>query len=475
MSDPIGSGLSLVALIGRPNVGKSTLFNRIADRRLAIVNDTPGVTRDRKYANTEWEGVKFRVVDTGGFEPVSKDEVLSAMRRQTEMAVAEADVVVMLTDGRDGVMPQDEEVLDILRRSEKPLLVAVNKVDGPKHEDGASEFYSLGVEQVWTISAAHGRGVGDLLSEIVELIGEEYGAVPEDDGAEEDDEGGWGDTGEGQDRPRGRRGPPHVSVIGRPNAGKSTLINKILGEERLLALPQPGTTRDSVNVEVSREGKDYVFVDTAGMRKQRRVKEQLEKLSVSHAIRALEAAEVSILMIDATEGVGEQDAKIAGLAHNRGRGVVIMINKWDQVKSNPKTARQYEEDTRYRLRYLSYAPMVFGSAMTGAGLKRLFTTLDRVVLQARRRVRTSQLNQVLERSVARHSPPTHKGRQVKFYYITQVRTGPPTFVVSTNRPEGVHFSYQRFLSNAIREEFGFEGVPLRFFFRRRGREPEQRR
>lgn len=443
--------LARVALIGRPNVGKSTLFNRLVGKRMAIVEDTPGVTRDRKYGESDWNGVAFEVVDTGGLEPKTENEMLQAMRQQTEYAIEEADLILFLTDGREGLLPQDEEILDKLRKAQQPLLVVVNKIDNRKMETLISEFYALGVEQLYPISGIHGIGVGDLLDDVVVLLQQLRPPSEELHVDDEDD-----------DDIR----VPRIAVIGKPNAGKSTLINRILGEERLLATPIAGTTRDAIDVDVTFQDKPYRFIDTAGIRRKKYVKEQLEKVTVHQAIDGLGRSDISLFLVDATEGITEQDTKIAGIAHNKGRGIVIVINKWDLVERDPKAMKKYEEEVRYRLKYLHYAPIVFCSALTGMRIHRIFEAIDRVYQGYRHRIPTGELNRFFAEMLQYHPPPVHRGRPIKFYFITQARVAPPSFMISANQPDAAHVTYQRFITNSLRANFGFEGVPIRLHFRK---------
>ncbi|MBK07172.1 MAG: ribosome biogenesis GTPase Der [Deltaproteobacteria bacterium] len=446
-----------VALIGRPNVGKSTLFNRLIGKKQAIVEDTPGVTRDRQYGHSDWNGLTFSMIDTGGLEPKTDDEILQAMRRQTEYAIEEADLIMMIVDGRQGLLPQDEEILRYLRRSEQPLVVGVNKIDNLSQEIMLADFYSLGVEDLFAISAVHGLGVGDMLDRVVEHLR----AMKGDE--EEVSEEKWEEEEFDEDAPR----IPRVVVLGKPNAGKSTIINQILGEDRLLTMPIAGTTRDSIDVEVEFNGKPYKFIDTAGIRRKKYIKEQLEKVSVYQSIDSLGRSDVGLFMIDASVGITEQDVKIAGLIHNRGRGIIIVVNKWDLVKRSQQAMKEFEEEVRYKFKYLHYAPIVFCSALTGKRLHKVFEKIDEVYEAYRYRIPTGELNRFFTEMVEYHPPPVYRGRPIKFYYVTQVRVAPPSFMISANQPNAAHVTYKRFIINSLRANFGFEGVPIKLFFRQR--------
>lgn len=459
-----------VALIGRPNVGKSTLFNRLTDHRSAIVEDMPGVTRDRQYGYCEWNGLRFEVVDTGGFEPKTDDEILAAMRRQSDMAIQEADFVIFLADGREGVLPQDHEIFQKLRREEKPFLVAVNKLDSLKMEAMVADFYALGVDALYPISAVHSVGIGDMLDVVVDALralGEEMNLVPEDDRLVVEGEADVGISVDDVEEEDERFTIPRVAVLGKPNVGKSTLINRILGEERLLALPIPGTTRDAIDVELTYNGKPYKFVDTAGIRRKKYIKEALEREMIHRSVDALGRSDIALLLIDAAEGVTEQDAKIAGIAHNRGRALIILVNKWDLMERTPQATREFEADLRHKLKFLHYAPVLFCSAQTGYRIDKIFATIDRLYTNYRKRVTTGELNRFFAEMMQYHPPPVHRGRPIKFYYITQARIAPPTFMISANFPDAAHVTYQRFITNSIRAEFGFDGVPIKLKFRQR--------
>lgn len=440
-----------VALIGRPNVGKSTLFNRFTGERKAIVHDFPGVTRDRQYGSSDWNGVQFELIDTGGLEPKTENEILRAMRRQTDLAILEADIVLLMVDVRDGLLPQDGEILDELRRSLVPTMVVVNKADNSKLEHLASDFYGLGVDKIHPISASHGLGVGDLLDDLVELLIELHEERDLEFGIDEQDVVHI----------------PRISVIGKPNAGKSTLINRILGEERLLAMPIAGTTRDAIDVELTYKDKPYLFIDTAGIRRQKYVKEKLEKVSIYQSLDSLDRCDLALFMIDATEGVTEQDTKVAGFAHNKGRGVIILVNKWDVMSKSPEATKKFEAEIRRRMKYLKYAPILFCSALTGLRIPKIFEQIDQLMIAYQNRVPTGQLNRFFEEMMRYHPPPLHRGRPIKFYFITQARIRPPTFMISANQPQAAHVTYKRFIMNSLRENFNFKGVPIKLFFRAR--------
>lgn len=436
--------LPTVAVVGRPNVGKSMLFNRLCGSRLSIVEDTPGVTRDRLYAEAEWRGRKFHVIDTGGIEPFGGSEMLKFMRLQAEIAFAHADVVIFVTDIKCGVTASDAEVASILMRSGKPIVLAVNKVDKigtPPPE--IYEFYNLGLGDPYPVSALHGNGTGDLLDKVFEYF------TPESDEVSD------------QDR-------ISVAVIGKPNAGKSSLINTVLGETRVIVSEQPGTTRDSVDTFFENEYGKFTFIDTAGIRRKARVEEAVEKYSVLRALMAIDRADVCVIMLDAVEGVSEQDAKIAGYAHNKGRPSVLAVNKWDAVEKDTHTMEQMREKVAAAFSYMQYAPIVFISAKTGSRLGTMFENIVIAAENAKKRVSTGVLNDVLNDATARVQPPTDRGRRLKIYYITQVSVRPPTFLLFCNNAELFHYSYLRYIENRLREAFCFEGTPLKLIVREKG-------
>lgn len=438
----------IVAVVGRPNVGKSTLFNALAGERISIVKDTPGITRDRIYADVSWLDRNFTLIDTGGIEPDSKDVILSQMRTQAQIAIDTADVILFLVDVQQGLVDADSKVADMLRRSHKPVLLVVNKVDSQdKYMADVYEFYNLGIGEPYPISAANKLGLGDLLDEVIALF-------PEGEEEEEEDE-----------RPR-------VAIVGKPNVGKSSLINKLLGEERLIVSDIAGTTRDAVDTEITHNGREYVFIDTAGLRRKNKVKEELERYMIVRTVSAVERAEIVVLVIDAVEGVTEQDAKIAGIAHERGKAVIIVVNKWDALEKDDKTIYRMTEKVRNTLSYMPYAEILFVSAKTGQRLERLFDTIDIVSENHAMRVATGVLNEIMSEAVAMQQPPSDKGKRLRLYYITQVAVKPPTFVIFVNSKELMHFSYTRYIENQIRETFGFKGTPLRFIIRERN-EKEQ--
>ena len=437
MSKPV------VAIVGRPNVGKSTLFNALAGEMISIVKDTPGVTRDRIYADVTWLDKEFTMIDTGGIEPDSKDIILSQMREQAQIAIDTADVIIFITDVKQGLVDADSKVADMLRRSGKPVVLVVNKVDNfDKYMADVYEFYNLGIGDPVPISAASRLGLGDML----DIVAENF---PEGSAQAEDD-----------DRPR-------VAIVGKPNVGKSSIINKLLGENRVTVSDIAGTTRDAIDTEILHNGKEYIFIDTAGLRRKNKIKEELERYSIIRTVTAVERADVVLMVIDATEGVTEQDAKIAGIAHERGKGVIIVVNKWDAIEKNDRTMREYESDIRQVLSYMPYAEIMYVSAATGQRLNRLYDMIDMVIENQTLRIATGVLNEIMTEAVAMQQPPSDKGKRLKLYYITQVAVKPPTFVIFVNDKELMHFSYTRYLENKIREAFGFRGTSLKFFIRER--------
>jgi GTP-binding protein len=435
----------LLAIVGRPNVGKSTLFNRIAGGRKAIVWDEPGVTRDRNYADVEQDRGSFTLIDTGGFEPASKDRIFVQMREQCQLAMDEADAILFMMDGKEGLTPSDREIADILRKLNKPVFYIVNKIDGPKHEEKAFEFYGLGMEPIYSISAEHGYGVNGLMNDVIKILPDST-------------EKKWD------------RDVTRVAVLGRPNVGKSSLINRLLGYKRVLVDEVPGTTRDAIDTLFERDGRRYALIDTAGIRRKSRISLRLEKYSIVEAIRTIDRSDVALLLLDSKEGVTDQDARIGGFVHEKGKGCILVVNKWDLIEKDSRTMVQYEREVRDGLKYLSYAPILFISALTGQRVKKVLEAVGQVSEQAKKRISTSSVNKHFREWVGKFPPPLHKNRSVKMNYITQVSTAPPTFVIYTNIPEGIHFSYERYLLNQMREAFGFEGVPVRLLFRKKGKE-----
>jgi len=437
MSKPI------VAVVGRPNVGKSTLFNALAGENISIVKDTPGVTRDRIYADVTWLNNNFTLIDTGGIEPDSKDIILSQMREQAQIAIDTADVIIFLTDVKQGLVDADAKVADMLRRSNKPVILGVNKVDNfDKYMMDVYEFYNLGIGQPMPISASSKLGLGDLLDEVAQ-----YFPKNEEDMEEED--------------------IPHIAIVGKPNVGKSSIVNKLLGQNRVIVSDVAGTTRDAIDTSIMWNKKEYIFIDTAGLRRKNKIKEELEHYSIIRTVTAVERADVVIVVIDAMEGVTEQDAKIAGIAHERGKGVIIAVNKWDAVEKDDKTIYKYSNKVREVLSYMPYAELMFISAETGQRLPKLFDTIDTVLENCALRVQTGVLNEIMTEAVALQQPPSDKGKRLKLYYITQVAVKPPTFVIFVNDKELMHFSYTRYLENRIRDAFGFRGTSLKFIIRER--------
>ena len=436
-------GKPIVAVVGRPNVGKSTLFNALAGENISIVKDTPGITRDRIYADITWLNHSFTLIDTGGIEPDSKDIILSQMREQAQIAIDTADVIMFMVDVKQGMVDADSKVADMLRRSHKPIVLVVNKVDSfEKFMADTYEFYNLGIGDPHPISAANRLGMGDLLDEVISHFPD----------CEEDDVE--------DDRIR-------VAIVGKPNVGKSSIINKLLGENRLIVSDIAGTTRDAVDTEVSYQGRDYVFIDTAGLRRKNKIKEELEHYMIVRTVSAVERADVVVMVIDASEGVTEQDAKIAGIAHDRGKAVIIAVNKWDAVEKDDKTIYKVTEKVRNTLSFMQYAEIIFISAKTGQRLPKLYETIDMVSENHALRVATGVLNEIMTEAVALQQPPSDKGKRLRLYYITQVSVKPPTFVIFVNDKELMHFSYTRYIENRIREAFGFKGTPLRFIIRER--------
>jgi len=434
----------VVAIVGRPNVGKSTLFNRLIGRRKAIVDDMPGVTRDRNYGLVDRFDVPFTLIDTGGFEPASEDRLLQQLREQSTLAMEEADVILFVMDAREGLTPADQEVVEMLRRVEKPVFYLLNKVEGEKQEAEIGDFFALGVDRFFTVSAEHNRGIRDLMDEVIAAFPRSGKDVVEED-------------------------VTRIAVVGRPNVGKSSLVNRLLGFERVVANPVPGTTRDSVDSYFTCNRKRYLLIDTAGIRRKGRISLKVEKYSAVDALRSIDRADVALIVINAEEGVTEQDARIAGYACEAGRGCIIVVNKWDLLKKDNSTVGRFVDRIRTDLKYLSYAPILFVSALSGQRTGKIMEAVDDVMAQYTRRVTTADLNRVFKEAVAAHHHPLFQGRRVKFYYTTQVGTRPPAFAVFTNCPEGIEESYVRFLGNKLRDAFGFSGTPLRFLFKGRER------
>lgn len=434
----------IVAVVGRPNVGKSTLFNALAGEKISIVKDTPGITRDRIYADVSWLDYNFTLIDTGGIEPDSTDIILSQMREQAQMAIDTADVILFMVDVKQGLQDADSKVADMLRRAKKPVLLVVNKVDDfKKYEADVYEFYNLGIGDPYPISSANQLGIGDMLDEVVSHF-------PEQDNDDEEDD------------------LIRVAIIGKPNTGKSSLINKLIGENRLIVSDIAGTTRDAVDTRITHDGKDYIFIDTAGLRRKNKIKEELERYMIVRTVSAVERADVVVLMIDAIEGITEQDAKIAGIAHERGKAMIIAVNKWDAIEKNDKTVNEYSKKVRSVLSFMSYAEITFISAKSGQRIQKLYELIDTVAENHAMRVQTGVLNEIMAEAVAMQQPPTDKGKRLKLFYMTQVSVKPPTFVIFVNYKELMHFSYTRYIENQVREAFGFKGTPLKFIIRERG-------
>ena len=433
----------IVAVVGRPNVGKSTLFNALAGERIAIVKDTPGITRDRIYTDVEWLDWSFTLIDTGGIEPDSKDIILSQMREQAEIAVSTADVIIFLVDVKQGLVDADAKVADMLRRSQKPVVLVVNKVDSfAKYEADVYEFYNLGIGDPIAISAVNKLGIGEMLDKVTALFHAE-------DFEESEDE-----------RPR-------VAIVGKPNVGKSSIINKLIGENRLIVSDIAGTTRDAVDTEVVYDGREYIFIDTAGLRRKNKIKEELERFMIIRTVSAVERADIVVLVIDAVEGVTEQEAKIAGIAHDRGKGIIIAVNKWDAIEKDDKTIYRFTEKVRNILSFMTYAEIVFISAVTGQRLNKLFDTIDMVIQNQSLRISTGVVNEIVVEATALQQPPADKGKRLKIFYTTQVGVKPPTFVTFVNNKELMHFSYLRYLENKLREAFGFRGTSIKIIVRQK--------
>lgn len=439
MSKPI------VAIVGRPNVGKSTLFNVLAGEQISIVRDTPGVTRDRIYAECSWLDKNFTLIDTGGIEPDTSDEMLAHMREQAEIAIDTADVIIFITDVRQGLVDADFRVCEMLRKAHKPVVLCVNKVDSQaKFGNDIYEFYNLGIGDPVGVSAASRLGLGDLLDEVIRHF----------------------KPGQGEETAEDER--PKVALIGKPNTGKSSIVNKLLGEKRVIVSDIAGTTRDAIDTVVKRNGQEYIFIDTAGLRRKNKIKEELERYSIIRTVSAVERADVCVLVIDASEGVTEQDAKVAGIAHERGKGVIVAVNKWDLIEKNDKTIYEFTNKVKNTLSFMPYAEYIFISALTGQRLDKMFDMIDAIRQSQTLRIQTGVLNEIITEATIMVQPPSDKGRRLKIFYATQTGVEPPTFVIFVNDKELMHFSYQRYLENKIRESFGFRGTPLKFFIRERG-------
>lgn len=437
------NGKPIVAVVGRPNVGKSTLFNALAGENISIVKDTPGITRDRIYADITWLTTNFTLIDTGGIEPESKDIILSQMREQAQIAMDTADVIIFLVDVRQGLVDADSKVADMLRRSQKPVVLAVNKVDDfKKYMTDVYEFYNLGIGEPFAISSVNKLGFGELLDEATSYFDKAAAAEEEDERTK-------------------------VAIVGKPNVGKSSIINRLIGENRVIVSDVAGTTRDAIDTEITHNKKEYVFIDTAGLRRKNKIKEELERYMIIRTVAAVERADIVVLVIDATEGVTEQDAKIAGIAHDRGKAIIIAVNKWDAIEKDNKTVNEFTQKVRQVLSFMTYAELIFISAVTGQRLGKLFDLIDAVSENHSMRVATGVLNEIMTEAVALQQPPSDKGRRLRLYYITQVSVKPPTFVIFVNDKELMHFSYTRYLENQIRETFGFMGTPLKFIIRER--------
>ena len=433
----------MVAIVGRPNVGKSTLFNTLAGEKIAIVKDTPGVTRDRIYADVEWLSHNFTIIDTGGIETEAEDIIMRSMREQAEIAIETADVIIFVTDVRSGVTASDIQVADLLRRSKKPVVLCVNKVDNyEKFEPYIYEFYNLGIGDPYPVSAQGKQGLGDMLEKVVEEFGDYSSEEEEED-------------------------IPRIAVIGKPNTGKSSLINRLIGSDRLIVSDIAGTTRDAIDTRIKYHGEDYIFIDTAGLRRKSKIKDEIERYSIIRTVAAVERCDVAVLVIDADEGVTEQDAKIAGIAHERGKGMIIVVNKWDLIEKDTNTMNKMKKEIRSKLSFMPYAEMLFVSALTGQRLPKLYDLINSVYQFSCMRVQTGVLNEILMDAVAENEPPQDKGRRLKLYYITQVSVKPPTFVIFVNSKELSHFSYVRYLENKLREAFLFSGTPIHIILRER--------
>ncbi len=436
--------MPIVAVVGRPNVGKSTLFNALAGEKISIVKDTPGITRDRIYADVSWLDMNFTLIDTGGIEPESHDIILSQMREQAQIAIDTADVIIFMVDVKQGLVDTDAKVADMLRRSRKPVVLTVNKVDNfQKYMPDVYEFYNLGIGEPFPVSSVNKLGFGELLDEVSSHFDKEMAKEEEED-----------------DRVK-------VAIVGKPNVGKSSIINRLIGENRLIVSDIAGTTRDAVDTQITHQGKEYVFIDTAGLRRKNKIKEELERYMIIRTVSAVERADIAVLVIDAVEGVTEQDAKIAGIAHERGKAMIIAVNKWDAIEKDNKTVKQFTQKVKQVLSFTPYAEITFVSAVTGQRLFKMYELIDIVNENHAMRVATGVLNEILAEAVALQQPPSDKGKRLRLYYITQVSVKPPTFVIFVNDKNLMHFSYTRYIENQIREAFGFRGTPLKFIIRER--------
>lgn len=443
--------LPIIAIVGRPNVGKSTLFNRLLGRRRAIVEDRPGVTRDRHYAEAKLDLRRVLLVDTGGIATSEEDPLWSNVRAQSLLAINEADMVLFVVDSQQGVLPDDREIWDFLRKSGRPSLLLVNKVDGPRHETQALEFHQLGADAIHFISAEHGRGMDEVIDAIETQFPDAPSALPP----------------EGERPERSAADPIKVALVGRPNVGKSSLTNRLIGEERQVVSDLPGTTRDAIDVKATISGRDYVLIDTAGIRRKRSIYEVVEKMGVAKSLKSLDRCDVAVLLLDSLEGVAEQDAKVAGFAHEKGRAVVLAINKWDEGQQKPKARADFDDQLDQKLNWLPYAQRVYISAKTGLGVGRLLTAIQEAYASYLLRVPTGELNRAIEQALAAHQPPVYRGHAVRIHYTVQVDVAPPTFVLYCNFPDGIHFSYERYLHNYLRQTFGFAGTPIKLIFRKK--------
>lgn len=439
----------IVAIVGPPNVGKSTLFNRLIKKKRAIVADEPGTTIDRNYADADWEGIPLTIVDTGGFEPSPGKEVMAQMKEQTLMAIEEAEVVIHLADGRAGITPADREITSLLRQSQKPVFLAVNKIDGPKFDAHAAEFYELGIDQIYPISALHGHGVYELMEKVVSAIQDKVNTAPEMEKRENE--------------------TIRLAVIGRPNVGKSSLINRILGQNRVIVTPEPGTTRDAIDTPFLYQGRHYLLIDTAGIRRKSRISLKLEKYSVMSALKTIDRCDIALVIIDAIEGITDQDVKIAGLAFEEGKACIFVVNKWDAIAKNTNTAGSFVEAIRSKAKFLDFAPIIFVSARSGQRVSKIFPLIEGVFTEYCRRIPTGEVNRICREIIEENPPPLVRRRENTITYITQVSIKPPTFIFFVRDPQGIHFSYERFLENRLREAFGFSSVPLRIIFRQKSR------